>query len=513
MGTIGTAAGRSPITSSARQNAASPETQEAWIGQHGSDISRATTTAVLVLAVVAAAALRLIGGGDQLWYDEILTLVHSVREPLAVIVTHFPSNNDHVFYSVLSHISIVLGGETPLMVRLPAILFGIASIPLIYAVGSRLTTRLEALAAAVLATVAAHHIWFSQNARGYTLLLVATLLGTQLILDGLKTRSKTSWLLFALVSALGAYTHLTMVLAVIGQAIAVALHLLATRRFSAEELKGPAIGFVGAAVVTVMLYLPMLGDVAAFFGDPGTNPEAASAGWAILELFRNLQFGFNSGAILVVGGAVFLVGLISYCRQSPFAVALFFLPPALVYFTAVLMERPTFPRFFFFVAGFLLLVSVRGVFVIIRFVLAKLGGRWLQLEKPMEWTAVAAMAALLLLDLSRSYLKPKMDYEGALAYVEASRRAGDIVALGEKGVDDVYSQYYARDWPRLMNADHLARLRSGQDVLVLHTFERYFSHRDPELFATLKSRCTEERNFIGTLQDGGIHVSRCARRP
>jgi mannosyltransferase len=513
VGTIDTTVGRSRASSRARLDAASQETGGASIAQDSADIGRSTALALLSLAVVAAAGLRLVGGGDQLWYDEIATLVDSVRAPLAAIVTHFPSNNDHVFYSVLSHISILLGGETPLMIRLPAILFGIVSIPLIYTVGSKVTTRFEALAAAILGTVAAHHIWFSQNARGYTLLLVATLLGTQLILDGLKTRSNKPWLLFAVVSALGAYTHLTMVLAVIGQAIAVALHLLASRRFTAEDLKGPAIGFVGAAIITVLLYLPMLGDVAAFFGDPGTNPEAAPAGWAILELFRNLQLGFNSGGVLLAGGAVFLVGVISYWRQSPFTVALFFLPPALVYFAAVLLERPTFPRFFFFVAGFLLLVGVRGVFVTIRFALARLGGRWMQWEKPMRWAAVAAMTALLLFDLSRSYLKPKMDYEGALAYVEASRRPGDIIVLGEKGVDDVYTLYYARDWPRLMNAGHLAQLRRGQDVLVLHTFERYFGHRDPALLATLKTRCTEERNFIGTLQDGGIHVSRCALQP
>ena len=243
----------------------------------------------------------------------------------------------------------------------------------------------------------------------------------------------------------------------------------------------------------------------------GRDPKAATAGWANGELFRNLHFGLKSGAILVVGGTVFLAGVISYWRQSRLTVSLFFLPPALVYFTAVLLERPTFPRFFFFVAGFLLLVGVRGVFVIIRFALARLGARWMQWEKPIEWTAVAAMTVLLLFDLSRSYLKPKMDYQGALGYVEASRRPGDIVALGEQGADYVYRHYYARDWPRLTNADHLAQLRRGQDVLVLHTFERYFSRTNPSLFATLKTRCTEERNFSGTLQDGDIHVSRCTR--
>jgi hypothetical protein len=508
-----TAVGRSDASLLARGDAASPGMGQASAGQDGTDIPRGTALLLLALTIAVATALRLVGGNGQLWYDEIHTLLDSIREPLGTIVTHFPSNNDHVFYSLLSHISIALGGETPLMVRLPAILCGIASIPLIYAVGTRVTTRFEALAAAILAAVSAQHIWFSQNARGYTLLLVTALLGTQLILDGLKTRSKTPWLLFAVVSALGAYTHLTMVLAVIGQAIPVALHLLTSRRFALEDWKGPAIGFAGAAALTVLLYLPMLGDVAGFFGGSGTKGTyGASGGWAILELFRSLQFGFGA-AVLLLGGAVFLVGLASYWRQSPLVVSLFFLPPALVYFTSVALGRPTFPRFFFFVAGFLLLVGVRGVFAIIRFALARLGGRWTQWEKPLKWAAVAMMSALLLFDLSRSFLKPKMDYEGALAYVDTARRPGDIVALGEQGADYVYTHYYARDWPRLMNADHLGQLRRGHDVIVLHTFDRFFSSSNPALFEALRTGCTEERDFKGTLNQGDIHVSRCARRP
>jgi hypothetical protein len=370
------------------------------------------------------------------------------------------------------------------------------------------TTRFEALAAAILATVTAQHIWFSQNARGYTMLLVAALLGTQLIVDGLKTRSKAPWLLFAVVSALGAYTHLTMVLAVIGQAIPVALHLRASERFAAEDWTGPAIGFGGAAVLTVLLYLPMLGDVAGFFG---ATPNASTAGWAKGELFRNLQFAWKTGAVLAVGGAIFLTGVVSYWRQSPLTVGLFFLPPALVYSTAALLDRPTFPRFFFFIAGFLLLVGVRGVFAIIHFALAKLGARWMPYEKPIRWSAVAAMTAVVVFDLSRSYLKPKMDYSGALAYVDASHRPGDIVALGEQGADFVYRQYYLRDWPRLTNVEQLAQLRRDHDVLVLYTFERYFARTNPVLLETLKTRCKEERNFSGTLQDGAIRVTRCAR--
>ena len=477
------------------------------------DIGRGTALALLGLAVVVAAALRLIGGGDQLWFDEIVTLVDSVRKPFSDIVTHFPSDNGHVFYSVLAHISIALGGDTPFMLRLPAILLGIASVPIIYVMGTRITTRFEALAAAMLATVAAYHVWFSQNARGYTLLLVLTLVGTQLILDGLKTRSKTPWLLFAVISALGAYTHVTMVLAVLGQAIAIALHLLVARRFAVEDWKGPAIGFLGAAALTVALYLPMLGDVSGFFGAQATASKPGPAGTGVLDLFRNMRFDLVRSSVLIVGGGVFLVGVASYWRQSLLIPALFFIPPSLVYAATVLLDRPSRPRFFFFVAGFLLLVGIRGVFVIIRFVLDRLGPKWTAWERPVRGAAVAAMTGLLLVGLGRTYGRPKMDYEGALAYVGTSRRPGEIVALGGIGTDYAFTKFFRRDWPRLKDADDLASIRRGNDVLVIHTFEQPLRQADPALLKIIKTDCIEERNFHGTLLDGDIHVSRCARRP
>jgi hypothetical protein len=477
------------------------------------DLRRGTAIALLALAVVVAAVLRLVGGNDQLWYDEIVTLVDSVRKPFADIVTHFPSDNGHVFYSVLAHISIALGGDTPFMLRLPAILLGVASIPLIFEMGTRITSRFEAVAAAMLATVSAHHLWFSQNARGYTLLLVLALLSTQLILDGLKTRSKTPWLLFAVASALGAYTHVTMVLAVFGQAIAIALHLLAGRRFTLEELKGPAIGFVGAAALTILLYLPMLGDVAGFFGAQATASKPGPAGPGALDMLRNQQLGVARGSVLVVGGFVFLVGVVSYWRQSPLIPALFFIPPSLVYLATVLLDRPSRPRFFFFIAGFLLLIGVRGVFVVIGFILDRLGPPWTARKKSARWMAVATMTGLLVFDLSRTYGKPKMDYEGALTFVDASRRPDDSVVTAGIGADFVYTRFYHRNWPRLLGAQHLATLRRSQDVLALHTLERPLGSADPDLLHAIKVNCTEERRFAGTLQDGDIHVSRCTRLP
>ena len=64
---------------------------------------------MLALVLILAAGVRAAGLNSSLWYDEIVTLVISVRLPLSQIVTTFPDVNVHPLYSLLSHASIAAG--------------------------------------------------------------------------------------------------------------------------------------------------------------------------------------------------------------------------------------------------------------------------------------------------------------------------------------------------------------------------------------------------------------------
>ncbi len=68
---------------------------------------------LLTIFVVLGAALRIYHLDSGLWFDEITTLINSVRLELRQIVTQYPGNNDHTLYSVLAHISVTLFGEQP----------------------------------------------------------------------------------------------------------------------------------------------------------------------------------------------------------------------------------------------------------------------------------------------------------------------------------------------------------------------------------------------------------------
>jgi mannosyltransferase len=69
-------------------------------------------------------------------------------------------------------------GHTEAWIRLPSVLFAIASIPLLYALARRLIGEKAALAAAVLFALSPTDVYYSQEARGYTMTILLVLAST-----------------------------------------------------------------------------------------------------------------------------------------------------------------------------------------------------------------------------------------------------------------------------------------------------------------------------------------------
>jgi mannosyltransferase len=460
---------------------------------------------LLGLYAVALVA-RLVDLNSQLWADEYLSLVRYVRLPAWDLFTHFYSNNQHPLYSLLAHATMSVFGEAAWTLRLPAALLGAACVPALYALARRVTTRREAFLTTALLALSYHHVWFSQNGRGYTGIMLGGIVCTTLLLDGLRTPRPRTFILYGLVAGLGAYTHLGMVFIVVGHAAAVAPYLLWKVR-PVSRWVWPLAAFPLGAAFTLLFHAPMLGDVIDFFvNKPSPAVGLATPLWAVLETARNLAAGFGGvaavGAVVVlIIGLAGLVGALSYAKEDPLALALFVAPVVITGLGVMGGRGIVYPRFFFGVAAFAMLIFVRGPFALAERVPALRDKRVGELVIGLLLVASTASVPL-------NYLRPKQDFEGAMRHIEAKKGPDDVVlCLGI--INTIYEGYFRRPWPKVWSeAEIQAAGRGHPNAWVVFMMADYIKHNNPDLMTYVRGACVDKTGFAGTLSGGEIYTCR-----
>jgi len=468
--------------------------------------------AVLGLLLVAATAIRLVNLGEGLWLDEITTFVKYARPPFAEIVTTFDSENQHFLYSLLAHACFAVFGETAWALRLPAVLFGVGSIAALYLLGREVTRPREALLAAAFLTFSYHHVWFSQNARGYSGLLFWSLLSSWFFVLALRDGRTSDWIGYALAAALGVYTHLTMVFVVSGHFLSFGMRAFRWPNDRARALKGLGVGFAGAVAVTLLLYAPVLGDIRNGMSNTLTGVAGMwnSPLWTLRELFAGLSIGFSQALVMAIGLVVTGAGTVDYIRRNPIVAELALFGPAIGAAVSLSLSHPIWPRFFLFAMGFVALLIFRGIAV-----LAGAAARILRVPPGrlplIEVAAGAALVATSALAVPSAWA-PKQDFTGALEYVEANRRPGDAVATVSLTVF-AYSEYFRTDWQPVASPEALEALRrSAPRTWIVYTLPQVLEVNDSALMAAIEGGFRIVRELGGTLGDGEIYVG-LAERP
>ena len=465
------------------------------------------------LAAVAA-ILRVVALNQQLWFDEIMTLLDSARAPILRIVTHYGGQNQHMLYSLLAHCSIRVFGEQPWALRLPAVLFGVAGIPALYFFGRLVTTKREALFAAALMVINYQHIWFSQNARGYTGMVFWTLLASIFFVRCANNGRKSDCVIYGISAALGIYTHLMMAFVVIGHAILYAWLIWSRSRSTGRIPRNSLLllyGLVLAGTVSFALYAPVIpGIFARTIGVAGTSvrSEWASPLWALKEMVHGLRNGAGGGLLAItIAGALLLSGLVSSWRSNRFVVGLMIFP-GLVTAAAVLATSHNFwPRFFFFEIGFALLLLVRGAVVCSDFAAKRLSSTG-RLAFRFSTAALVLMLLASVIPLRAEYLYPKQDYLSAMQFVDGQQRSDEqVVTVGV--VTTAFQRYYGRSWPLLETRAQLdAQLTQDRGTWLIYAMPIYIRASQPDVWEAIQSRFTVVRVFPGTLSGGEIFVCR-----
>jgi len=460
---------------------------------------------VLLGLLVIASLLRIYNLNIGIWFDEMLTHVKYMPLSLGEIASTYDDANNHLLFTLLARTSLFIFGDTIWAFRLPATLFGIASIWALYHFAKHVTNTKESLFCAALFTFSYHHIWFSQNARGYTALLFFTLISSTLLIRALKSHNPKQWLLYAATAFLGMYTHLTMVFVLFTHFIIYSTNFLSEK----PKWNGVMYGFIPLTLLTFLAYslvLPaLLGGGLLDSGSQSKEMAWSNPIWALMEIVNSMKIGFTHGGIAIIAAAVFGIGVLDYYKTNKKVVCLLLIPAALGFFIMTSLSYTLFPRFFFFAMGFIILVAIRGAVVTADYLVQYL--RFPTSKNILSTLICSAILLASILSLRYVYL-PKQNFVGAIDLVEREKiKQESVITVGIAGFP--FNTYYKKDWKTIKTIEEL-------DNILLHTKRTWAIyilpvHAEaayPGIIRRIKDKYDLVKRFRGSLNGGDVFVYR-----
>jgi len=489
------------------------------------DFSSASLWLIAAITVLAL-ILRLFRLDSELWLDEIATVVLFSPMPILHVITGFVSPNNHLLNSLLIKLAVTFFGEQEWVFRLPAAVFGAATIPVFYWVTRLTLSQRSSLCAALLLAVSYHHIFFSQNARGYTMQIFFTTLACGLFVKGLQEDRLQIWILYvaAMMLNMASILNSGFVFAAHVLVGAAALMIIKRRGFSPRPLLYRLAGVFGAITLLVFqLYATFIPQAYVYtqtlYSEPGNGFSFFSTEF-LAEMIRGVSAGFGSSPMLLAfpfAAAAVGIGFIVLFKRHWVLITLLALPIILTLAHLIINRINVAPRFFLIAFPFAILVVVQGIDSIAQFIAAKISRAPNALSAKLATALVFLGCVVSLVSLRRYYSVPKQPYRTSLAYIEAQRQPGEII-LAVNYADSGY-RFYAKEFNLTEDVDFFAvrsvhkldsilSLHDGRRAYLVTTLSRNLRLKVPELEARIVQDWEVVKTFPATIGDAEVSVWR-----
>lgn len=448
----------------------------------------------LAVIMLSGAVLRLLSLSRPLEHDEAYTVVTFASSTLRQAISDYHLPNNHVFHTLLVHGVFQIFGYEPWGVRLPVFIAGLLVICATYFLARRLADRWTALLAAGAAAAMPVLVYYSTNARGYSLVMLFTLLIFLLAIYLRKHNNWVGWGLFVLFSALG-FWSVPVFLYPYGIALTWLL-LSALVGDAGDDYRGlwgmvRSLFLAGASTVilTGLLYAPVLiySGPQALFGNVFIAREDWPDFWILLRDRAVDTWGQWimdlpdwAGDLLAVGIGLSLVSPLG--KQRGFRVS--WQAASLLWITALLLyQRPNpWPKVWSFLIPILLIWSASGWMALWRLAQTRMKRHYpLLLQRDLSPVfTVCGLALVLGLTVGWALNNPEVapgytgDVEKSTLFIQEQLVDHDLVVVNSPHDAEVW--YYAR--LHEINVDHFKRELP---------FFRAFVLVDPKFEQTLES--------------------------
>jgi hypothetical protein len=169
----------------------------------------------LAALTVVGAVLRLVVAHQSLFGDELSTYwivaTHGLGGVLSLLYSTGPIHHAEIsppLSFVASWLTVQLG-HTPILMRLPSLVAGVISLPVIFWLGERTVGRRAGLLAAALTALAPFMVYYSTEARAYALMMLFTMVSTLALLAAVDSGRRRWWWLYGICACAALYSHYT----------------------------------------------------------------------------------------------------------------------------------------------------------------------------------------------------------------------------------------------------------------------------------------------------------------
>ena len=120
--------------------------------------------------MILALILRLINLNQSLWLDEAVQAI-TAQNSIPYIFQEITGDFHPPLYYFLMHFWVRVFGDSEIALRMPSVLFGVGTIYVLYKIAIKLQGKFTAILSAVLLATAPFHVYYSQEARMYSMVI------------------------------------------------------------------------------------------------------------------------------------------------------------------------------------------------------------------------------------------------------------------------------------------------------------------------------------------------------
>lgn len=258
---------------------------------------------LFIIIIVLASSLRLVGiTHESLWQDELNTLQ---RTRLGIKYSFNVDIHPPLYYVMINFWSLFFG-FSDFSLRFPSVIFGVLSVIVTFMLARELFNQKIALLSSYLVAISEFVIFYSNEAKQYTMLLFLATLSTYYFVKFLKSK-RTNIFLYILVSVLAIYTHYYFIFVIVLQNLLFVLFYDKNKLFS----------WIKTQALILLLFIPQLIHFVqqAMF--------ISSSNWygnfVLIRELSSMLKGFNNqigNPGLFILGLFFLVGLFDLIKHN-----------------------------------------------------------------------------------------------------------------------------------------------------------------------------------------------------